>query len=227
MPEFTRIAEAGQDRIGFEPGVLVMAGWTARDPAAVEHHKKELAEFGVAPPSSVPMFYRMARDLTTTAGRIDVLGPDTSGEVEAVLVALADGLWVGLGSDHTDRKFEAVSLPLSKQLCRKVMADVLWRFDEVAPHWDQLHLRAEIEEGGERKVYQEGPLGGVLRPSDLIRAFTGGDETLPVGTMMFTGALNAIGGVRPADRFDMTLEDPVLGRAIRHGYTVEVIPIVT
>jgi hypothetical protein len=37
-----------------------------------------------------------------------VSGPDSSGEVEFVLLAKPDGLWVTLGSDHTDRKAETV-----------------------------------------------------------------------------------------------------------------------
>lgn len=227
MPAFTRLARSGRDRIVFEPEVLIMAGWTARDRAAVEHHMSELAALGVPPPSTVPLFYRMGRDLLTTATRIDVLGPDTSGEVEAVLVAMADGLWVGLGSDQTDRKLEAVSVALSKQLCRKVMADTLWRFEEVAPHWDRLTLRAHIVEQGERVLYQEGALAAVRLPHDLIRGFTGGTDLLPPGTVMFMGALNAIGGVRPGSPFEMELEDPVLGRSLRHAYEVDVLPIVS
>lgn len=226
MPIFERQSALGQDRVGIEPEVLVMAGWTGRDPAAVEAHRRELAELGVAPPSSVPMFYRMEPGLLTTAGRIQVLGPDTSGEVEAVLLSLADGLWVGLGSDHTDRRFEAVSLPLSKQLCRKVMAPELWRFDEVARHWDELRLSAWITEGGERVLYQDARLATVREPLDLIRSFADGDRLAPL-TAMFMGALNAIGPVRPSPRFEMMLEDPVLKRAIRHTYETDVLPIAT
>jgi Protein of unknown function (DUF2848) len=227
MPAFTRLARSGRDRIVFEPEVLVMAGWTARDRAAVEHHMSELAALGVPPPSTVPLFYRMGRDLLTTATRIDVLGSDTSGEVEAVLVAMADGLWVGLGSDQTDRKLEAVSVVLCQQLCRKVMADTLWRFEEVAAHWDRLTLRAHIVERGERVLYQEGALGAVRPPHDLISGLTGGTDQLPPGTVMFMGALNAIGGVRSGSPFEMELEDPVLGRSLRHAYAVDVLPIVS
>ena len=32
---------------------LIVAGWAGRDRAAVDHHIAELAELGVAPPSSV------------------------------------------------------------------------------------------------------------------------------------------------------------------------------
>jgi hypothetical protein len=34
----------------------VVAGYTGRDAAAVQHHIDELAAIGVAPPPSVPMF---------------------------------------------------------------------------------------------------------------------------------------------------------------------------
>jgi hypothetical protein len=64
----------------------------------------------------------------------------------------AGGLWVGLGSDHTDRAAEAYSVALSKQLCRTVVAGELWRFDDVAPHWDWLILRAHVVVGGKRRL---------------------------------------------------------------------------
>jgi Protein of unknown function (DUF2848) len=232
MPTFERHARAGVDRIAFEAGDLVMAGWTGRDPAAVEHHRAELAALGVAGPSRVPTFYRMDRALLTGASEIDVLGPDTSGEVEAVLVALADGLWVGLGSDHTDRRMEAHGIAISKQLCRKPMAGTLWRFAEVIDHWDELLLRAHIAEGGERRLYMEAALATVQRPEDLIRAYVqeqglAPDAPLPVGTVMFMGALAAIGGIRPARRFEMELENPVLGCTLRHAYDVRALPLVT
>ena len=39
-------------------------------------------------PSSVPVFYRNAATNIVQTGRLEVLGPDTSGEVEPVIVAL-------------------------------------------------------------------------------------------------------------------------------------------
>ena len=185
MPTFERHSQAGSDRIAFEPAALIMAGWTGRDRAAVDHHIAELAALGVPGPSRIPTFYRL--DPALLAGpvpAIHVLGEDTSGEVEAVLLALADGLWVGLGSDHTDRRMEAHGVAISKQLCRKPMAAGLWRFDELTPQWDQLILRAHIIEGertgedsarmieaDERTLYMEAPLAAVRRPDDLIRAY--------------------------------------------------------
>ena len=42
---------------------------------------------------------------------------------------------------------------------------------------------------------------------------------------MFGGTFAAKGGIRPADRFEFELEDPVLKRKIRHGYDVIVLPV--
>jgi len=40
---------------------------------------------------------------------------------------------------------------------------------------------------------------------------------------MFSGTISTKGGLKPADVFKFELEDPVLGRAIRHQYAVEVL----
>jgi hypothetical protein len=63
-------------------------------------------------------------------------------------------------------------------------------------------------------------------PRDLIRKLTGAD-TLPAGSAMFCGTPVAIGGIRPGTRFEMELEDPVLGRTLRHAYYIEVLPVVS
>src|SRR5437867_11860386 len=70
---------------------LVVAGWTGRDKAAVEHHIAELAAIGVKRPRTVPCFYRLGANLLTTAREVEVVGEDSSGEVEFVLVSALDG----------------------------------------------------------------------------------------------------------------------------------------
>ena len=130
------------DQVTVTPAMLIVAGWTGRDEAALRHHIEELAAIGVPRPSSVPVFYRNSLNNIMQTDRLEVLGPDTSGEVEPVVVALADGLWIGLGSDHTDRKAETMGIALSKQLCGKVMGPALWRFDEISAHWDRIMIRS-------------------------------------------------------------------------------------
>ena len=63
-------------------------------------------------------------------------------------------------------------------------------------------------------------------PRDLIRKHTGAD-TLSPGTAMYCGTPGAIGGIRPGTRFEMELEDPVLGRTLRHAYDIETLPVVS
>lgn len=226
MLTFTRHAAGRSDRISLELETLVIAGWAGRDEAAIQHHIHELAAIGVPPPSSVPVFYRGAASLVTQSRRVEVLGPDSSGEIEPVILSLADGLWVTVGSDHTDRKAETYGIALSKQMCAKPVGTMLWKYDEVAPHWDDLVLRAHAVIGGERVLYQEGPLAALRPPADLIARWTGRDTLLPA-TLMFGGTLGAIGGIRPAARFEMELVDPVLKRAMSHAYDIVDLPVVS
>ena len=44
---------------------------------------------------------------------------------------------------------------------------------------------------------------------------------------MFCGTLGAKGGIRPAARFEMELEDPVLKRRMTHAYDVVDLPVIT
>src|SRR3954466_11696644 len=109
---------------------LVIAGWTGRNVAALEAHIKELEAIGVKRPKTVPIFYRVAHSLLTAAPSIEVMADKSSGEVEFVLYALDDGLWLGVGSDHTDRQAETVGVTLSKQLCAG-QVDATWAgYDE-------------------------------------------------------------------------------------------------
>src|SRR5580700_7487167 len=100
-------AKGGVERVVVEIHDLVIAGWTGRDVEALNHHIEELKAIGVQPPSQVPIYYRVAASLLTQAVSIQVLGDDTSGEVEPVLMGASDRLWVTVGSDHTDRRVES------------------------------------------------------------------------------------------------------------------------
>ena len=120
----------------------VIAGWTGRDPVARDKHIAELEAIGIARPASTPIYYRVAARRLTTADSIEVSGAESSGEVEFVLIGWQGRIFVGLGSDHTDRKVETYSVTVSKQMCDKPIAPVLWELEEVADHWDQMILRS-------------------------------------------------------------------------------------
>jgi hypothetical protein len=211
----------------------VIAGWTGRDPAAVEKHIRELEALGVKRPASTPIFYRIAAARLTTADRIEAVGESSGGEVEFVLLQHDGRLWVGAGSDHTDREVEKYGVTVSKQMCEKPIAPTFWPYEQVAPHWDRLLLRAYVIEDGKRALYQEGAVTAMMDPQALMARYapspargegTGGGS-LADGTLMFCGTLAAHGGVRATREFAFELEDPVRGRKISHAYRVHTLPI--
>jgi hypothetical protein len=203
---------------------LVLAGWTGRDRAAVQKHIDELAHIGVKPPATTPIFYRVSAARLTTGDTIEAIGEGSGGEVEFILLQHDGRLWVGTGSDHTDREAEKHGITLSKQLCDKPITTTFWRYDDVAGHWDRLILRAHVTESGRRVLYQEGTLAQMIDAPGLISRYAA-DGRLAEGTMMFGGALPTIGPVRATDRFEFELEDPVLGRRLAHGYKVMKLPV--
>ena len=118
---------------------------------------------------------------------------------------------------------ETIGVTLSKQLCAKPVSPMLWRYDEVKPHWDKLTLRAFVPGDGKRRLYQEGPVTNMRSPEELIKLYTGGDK-LASGTAMFCGTFAVHGGISSSGTFDMELEDPVLGRKLTHGYRIVSLP---
>ena len=226
MPVFTFQTPYGPQLI--EITELVVAGWTGRDAAAVQHHIEELAALGVPPPSQVPLYYRVGAELLTQDAAIWVLGAETSGEVEPFLVSDNNGtLWLGLASDHTDRALETQSVAKSKQVCPKPVARDLWRIDDVLPYLDDLALYSDIVEdqatGPAR--YQRGTLGAIRPLPDLVEGLP--DGRLAPGMAMLCGTLPAIGGIRGAQAFSMALQDPKSGRMIAHDYKITELPVIS
>ena len=154
---------------------LVIAGWTGRDVAALEKHIRELEAIGVKRPKTTPIFYRVAASLLTNDDTIEALGDQSSGEAECVVYSLDEGLFVGVGSDHTDRKAETVGVSLSKQMCAKPVSREVWRLEDVAVHWDKLILRSYVGADGRRRLYQEGSVAAMRPPTELFKLYS---ETL-------------------------------------------------
>lgn len=205
---------------------VVIASWTSRNQTAMESRIAELEALGIPRPPKVPMLYRIASNRATTGDLMEVLGQRTSGEVEFVLLSLDEDLWVGVGSDHTDREAEATNAAASKQLCDKPISMEFWAFDDIQPHWDSLQLRSYITEpGAERSLYQQGSVATMLPPKTLVRLrddLLKRDES--AASLLFCGTLPTVGPIRHASRFEIELEDPVLSRRLSHAYDVRVLP---
>ncbi len=219
--EFTVDEKAGRKHFSCEVRGAVICGYTGRNQSAVLKHIEELQKEGIPPPPSVPMYYSKPSWGLSVDGDIHVQGVQTSGELEFVLLLHNGILYVGLGSDHTDRELEKLDIPKSKQICPSVLSKTLWSYDDIKDHWDQIELRSWVTRNGERCLYQQFTVASLLNPEDLlarVRARVSGEcEDLAI----FSGTAPLLtDGFVYADRFEGALLDPVLGREIRLGYDV-------
>lgn len=221
---FQLITNSGEKSVEVAVNELVIAGWTSRDKEAMETHMLELEAIGIPRPKSAPIFYRVSADQLTQTENITVVGEDSSGEVEFFVVSLSNGLWIGVGSDHTDRKVEAYNVSISKQVCAKPISTALWRYDDLIGHWGDIILRSYAIDNGESSLYQEGPVTTMLPAEELIGRYNSETGDLAENTLMFCGTLSVKGGIRTMDAFEIELEDPVAEKKITHRYAIETLP---
>lgn len=209
---------------------LVIAGWTGRDAAAIQHHIHELELLGVPAPSTVPLYYRGSSILLTQSNNIEVIGPDSSGEAEPVLFFANNDWWLTVGSDHTDRRVETYSVAVSKQMCPKPIANVAWRWADVVSYQDEIELHSRILENGEWIPYQKGSFASI-RPLNTLRDGFFPTTTPAAGSFISCGTLGAIKnvkgeGIRPAQCMELEILDPRRKRSIIHRYSTTVLPVV-
>lgn len=221
----TLISEAGSEQRQVAISKVVVGGWTGRDKKALQHHIDELAKIGVKPPAKTPIFYRVGVSRLTVADAIEVVGEGSSGEVEYVLLKDQDVLWIGAGSDHTDRAIEHAGITVAKQLCDKPIAKQFWLLSDIERHWEQLQIRSHIIENGNKVLYQNGGVSGLLTPSELLAHYEAEHGTFENGTLMFGGTCGAIGRIRFSRSFSIELIDPVRQRIIARSYDVLPVPI--
>ena len=188
-------SKQGQQPLAFNYNRMINAGYVGKNQEEVRRHIEELAAKGIPGPKSIPVLFPVVCHALTTDSVIEVYGNETSGEVEYVLcVVREDEVYVGLGSDHTDRHLEETDIPRAKQICPNLMSRTVWPLAEVEEVWDDLLMSATAVRKGEAILYQEGRLGLLLNPAELmdfVRSKIGGPlENLIIfsGTMgMLTG----------------------------------------
>ncbi|HEY7060637.1 MAG TPA: DUF2848 family protein [Chloroflexota bacterium] len=197
-------------------------GLAFRNLSVSADHIAELRQQGIEAEVERPMVFPLSPHVVTTADEIDVLGAETSGEIEYVLFVNGDEIHVGVGSDHSDRVLERVTVQMSKQVCPDVAARQVWPYADVRDHWDRLVLRSTVTVGGDRVVYQETPLEVLCTVDymlDLLRQAGAPRE----GLVLFSGTIPTLEKrLLFPEGHDIELEDPVLGRRLHHHYGVRV-----
>lgn len=143
----------------------IVAGYTGRDMAAVQHHIDELAAIGVAPPPEIPMFYPVDAELFDSCGEHPGSVNLTSGEIEPLYIRHNGRFYLGIGSDHTDRDLETKDIGASKRACPKPVAAQVVALDGLG----SLCLDGcTARSWADGRPYQEGTLDGIRTPADIV-----------------------------------------------------------
>ncbi len=221
---FRFVLKKGTDRLPLEFQVkrMVNGGYVGRNQKEVRHHIEELAKQGIPGPSSTPTLYPVSRRALTQASSIEVFGEETSGEAEFVLLMKDEKeIYVGVGSDHTDRKLEKFDIAWSKNICPNVISQELWPFDDVLPHWDEIMLRSWVTRDGKRSLYQEASLRSILPPKELISFVRSRVHGELDHLVIFSGTIGVLKGeLIFGEKFEVELEDPVSGNRLSVMYSV-------
>jgi 4-hydroxyphenylacetate 3-monooxygenase len=182
-------------------------------------HQQEVARAGIHIAFDVPAprIYPIGAHALTTGDEVFVQDDETSGEVE-IVIAVSDQIYVGVGSDHSDRALERVSIPWSKQVCPNVLAPVLWPFEPMRVRWDACVLRSWVD----GRLYQEVSVAAFLHPYDVLATLRRRVSDLPPRDyLVFCGTVASLDqALGFGTGWSFELEDPVAGRRIRHGYAI-------
>ncbi|MDL2297673.1 DUF2848 domain-containing protein [Synergistaceae bacterium OttesenSCG-928-D05] len=216
-------ASGKKEEITLDLQKIINAGYTGRDQAAVQAHIDELKEEGIPAPDKTPTYFPKFIDRLSQTEDIEVLDEsDHSGEAEFVLIFDGKNVYVGVGSDHTDRKLETVDIPKAKQVYINTISKDLWNLADVVGHWDEMILRSWVKQDGKKVLFQEATLDAMLAPEDLIarvkKLLVKPDNT--DGLVVYSGTVAALCKTDYSNYFEVEIEDPKLGRKLSQKYTL-------
>ncbi len=209
--------------IEYEAKKLLIGGFTGRDRKAIIDHIEELRSKGIKIelPEKIPIFFRVSPYLLTTENVIEVPCKETSGEVEYVILTAESGkIYITVGSDHTDRELEKISVHKSKWVCPKVLSEKMWDYQDLKDHWDEIELRSFIFENDKKELYQSAKLETLLKPEEILKEAGHFEEE---GWVIYSGTIPSLRGVVYAENFEINLYDPILNRKIAHRYAIKVL----
>jgi hypothetical protein len=219
--DFKIVTKNGESVISADIKNLMVVGFSGKDVEKTMEHIHELEKEGVKCPSEVPVPYQCDPQIVTRKEIIDVIGPKTSGETEYLILCHEGKFYIGIGSDHTDREMEAVSIHKSKQVCLKPCSVEFWDYEEVKDHLPQLRLISTQVVDGKEIDYQNGVAGDLL-PFDVIIEKVQKEVPLE-DCLIYTGTVPLLNGFRFGEQFSARLVDDQLGRELSLTYKIHVI----
>lgn len=214
---------SGEKELNLDVKKLVNAGRSGRNEIIVKKHLDELRKAGSNVGDKFPKFWPKTSDRITTSNRFEVL-PNTlsSGEVEYVLLIDKNTVYIGVGSDHTDRGIQKIDLVAAKEIYYNVLAPKVWLYEEVKEYWDDLLMSSWVEEEGEITLYQEGKLKEILSPERILEEVKTRIGNNFDGLVIFSGTHPTLNGnLSYSSYFEFELRDNKKNRVIRHSYRAD------
>jgi hypothetical protein len=209
--------------MAFEPQNLIVMGFTPRDEKLLKELFTALRKIGGDIPDKTPMTYPLSAELLTTKEEIFVVGNDTNGEVEYLIISFKGDIYIGVGSDHADKNIESLNIHKSKQLCAKHMCKEVWKWSEVKDHWDKVVLESRYIVNGVEELYQKNIAEVMLRPENIIQSVEEfyHKKISDFDCVIFSGSIPTLNGFRFGEHFQYSLFDPVINRKISSGYSIK------
>jgi len=209
--------------LSFTVDRMVNAGFTGRNQEEVRHHLDELSAKGIEVPESTPVLYPVIPTTLTTDQQIEVYGNESAGEIEYILfIKNEKEIYVGIGSDHTDRKLEELDIPRAKQICPNLASPVVWDLKDVSGHWDNLVMECKVQKDGKAIQYQKGNLGLLMSPDELLEFVSGKIEGPLENLVIYSGTVKMeTDEFVFAETFSGLLTDSTLNRSIGFSYTIK------
>lgn len=224
---FTVVDADGRHPLSVDLARCYNLGFTMRDAEKMQRHLEECYALGV--PELVcdrpPLVMPVSPWTVLTDSKVAVQRPKTSGEVEIVTLADADGtVYVGVGSDHTDRPLEGIDIPWAKQVAPNLVAPTLWRWEDVKDHWDEVRMSCTVVDQGETVEYQDASVAEFWTPAEMLQGVRESVVPVPGAIILFSGTVVTLDEkLRFAEKWTLRMTDPVLDRELEYTYDIEVL----
>lgn len=217
------IFKLNDETIEFSFDKVFIIGYSGRDLNKTQIHIDELEkELGVAPPKYIPTIFECSKEIVTQNKKLKFIGDRTSGECEYIIIKNNNNIYISLGSDHTDRKLESVSVPKSKQVCLKPIANEVWEYEKIKNHWDQIELKSFVTINDEESEYQLGSLADILPVERILEELEKRVDSIN-NSIIFSGTVPLVSSFKYGEKFRVEMIDKVLGNKIHFSYDIDVI----
>jgi hypothetical protein len=225
---FDILREGAKHHIVFAVSRMVNMGFSGRNQEAVHKHIEELKKQEIQPPRVIPAVYAVSPHMVTQEPIIYVQEQRSSGEAEFVLMIDGKDIYVAVGSDHTDRELEKISILKSKQMCPNIVSKEAWLLQDILEEWDDIVLRSWTKAAGVRTLYQEATLSSLLKPSslvDIVMSRTIDNSTS--GLMIYSGTIPILATEMAfAPEFEVELFNPQKRNKLTCQYEVRLLDFI-